>query len=33
MAQIAALILFFYTIWSRVRGIGSRDREARGERF
>ena len=33
MSQIAALILFFATMWSRVRGIGSRDREARGERF
>ena len=32
-AQIAALIVFFYTMWSRVRGIGSRDREAKGERF
>jgi heme/copper-type cytochrome/quinol oxidase subunit 1 len=33
VAQISALIVFFYTMWSRVRGIGSRDREARGERF
>lgn len=32
-AQITALIIFFYTMWSRVRGIGSRDREAKGERF
>jgi heme/copper-type cytochrome/quinol oxidase subunit 1 len=32
-AQIAALVIFFYTMWSRVRGIGSREREARGERF
>jgi heme/copper-type cytochrome/quinol oxidase subunit 1 len=32
-AQIAAIALFFFTMWSRVRGIGSRDREARGERF
>lgn len=33
MAQIAALIIFFFTMWTRVRGIGSREREARGERF
>jgi heme/copper-type cytochrome/quinol oxidase subunit 1 len=33
LSQIAALILFFATMWSRIRGIGSRDREARGERF
>ena len=33
MLQIAALVLFFATMWSRIRGIGSRDREARGERF
>lgn len=33
MTQIAALVIFFYTMWSRVRGIGSREREARGERF
>jgi heme/copper-type cytochrome/quinol oxidase subunit 1 len=33
VVQISALIVFFYTMWSRVRGIGSRDREARGERF
>jgi hypothetical protein len=32
-AQIAALVIFFYTMWLRVRGIGSREREARGERF
>lgn len=33
MLQIAGLALFFFTMWSRIRGVGSRDREARGERF
>jgi heme/copper-type cytochrome/quinol oxidase subunit 1 len=32
-AQIAGLLLFFYTMWSRIRGLGSSAREARGERF
>ena len=32
-AQIAGLVVFFYTMWSRVRGIGSAAREAKGERF
>jgi heme/copper-type cytochrome/quinol oxidase subunit 1 len=31
--QIAALALFFFTMWSRIRAVGSRDREAKGERF
>jgi len=26
-------VVFFYTMWSRVRGIGSAAREAKGERF
>jgi uncharacterized protein involved in response to NO len=33
MLQIAALALFFFTMWSRVRGAGSQSREAQGERF
>jgi len=31
--QIAGLSLFFYTVWGRIRSAGSREREARGERF
>ncbi len=31
--QIAAMGLFFYTMWSRIRALGSRAREANGERF
>jgi heme/copper-type cytochrome/quinol oxidase subunit 1 len=31
--QIAGLTVFFLTVWSRIRAVGSRDREARGERF
>ncbi len=31
--QIVAFGLFFYTIWSRIRPVGSQAREARGERF
>jgi heme/copper-type cytochrome/quinol oxidase subunit 1 len=33
LAQVVALFVFFYTMWSRIRGIGSAAREARGERF
>lgn len=33
LAQIAGLAVFFYTMWSRIRGLGSSTREARGERF
>jgi heme/copper-type cytochrome/quinol oxidase subunit 1 len=32
-AQIAGLLLFIYTRWFRIRGLGSSAREARGERF
>jgi heme/copper-type cytochrome/quinol oxidase subunit 1 len=32
-AQAAALLLFFHTIWSRIRPLGSASREAKGERF
>lgn len=32
-AQIGGLLLFFYTMWSRIRPVGSHTREAKGERF
>lgn len=32
-AQIAGILLFFHTIWTRIRPVGSQAREARGERF
>ena len=31
--QVAGLALFFYTMWSRIRPLGSQTREAQGERF
>lgn len=31
--QVAAIILFFFSIWGRIRPIGSHLREAKGERF
>ena len=33
VAQALALVIFFYTMWTRVRSAGSREREAKGERF
>src|SRR3569623_2154039 len=33
LAQIVGLIVFFFTMWFRIRGMGSSAREARGERF
>jgi cbb3-type cytochrome oxidase subunit 1 len=33
LLQVAGLALFFYTMWSRIRGVGSQAREERGERF
>lgn len=33
VAQTAALGVFFYTMWSRIRAVGSAVRESRGERF
>lgn len=33
LAQIAGIGLFFFTMWSRIRPVGSRAREASGERF
>jgi heme/copper-type cytochrome/quinol oxidase subunit 1 len=32
-AQIAGLAVFFYTMWTRIRPVGSRSREAKGEKF
>ena len=32
-AQIGGILLFFYTMWTRIRSAGSRLREASGERF
>jgi len=31
--QVVAMILFFYSIWGRIRAVGSQNREAKGERF
>jgi cbb3-type cytochrome oxidase subunit 1 len=31
--QIGGILLFFYTMWSRIRPLGSQVREAKGERF
>lgn len=33
IAQVAGPLLFFYTMWNRVRPLGSKAREAAGERF
>jgi len=33
LAQIAGLVLFFLTMWSRIRALGSAARERAGERF
>jgi cbb3-type cytochrome oxidase subunit 1 len=33
LAQIAGIGLFFYTMWSRIRPLGSQAREKKGERF
>jgi len=33
LGQVAGIALFFYTMWSRIRPVGSQGREARGERF
>jgi heme/copper-type cytochrome/quinol oxidase subunit 1 len=32
-AQIAGIGVFFYTMWTRIRGLGSAARELKGERF
>lgn len=31
--QVAGLALYFHTMWSRIRAVGSQAREAKGERF
>lgn len=33
LVQIAGIAVFFYTMWTRIRPVGSQGREARGERF
>ena len=33
LAQIAGVAVFFFTMWTRIRPVGSAAREARGERF
>jgi len=33
LAQVVGLAVYFYTMWSRIRPLGSQAREARGERF
>lgn len=31
--QVVSFVLFFYSIWGRIRPLGSQIREARGEKF
>ncbi|MFZ2324783.1 MAG: cbb3-type cytochrome c oxidase subunit I [Ignavibacteriaceae bacterium] len=31
--QVMAMILFFYSMWGRIRAVGSQYREAKGEKF
>lgn len=31
--QVAAILLFFFSMWGRIRPVGSQHREAKGERF
>jgi hypothetical protein len=31
--QVIAMSLFFYSIWGRIRPVGSHIREAKGEKF
>ena len=33
LAQLGGIGLFFHTMWSRIRAVGSQSREASGERF
>jgi len=33
LVQVAGILAFFYTMWSRIRPVGSQTREAQGERF
>ena len=31
--QVLAMVLFFYSMWGRIRAVGSQLREAKGEKF
>jgi hypothetical protein len=31
--QVVGILVFFHTMWSRIRPVGSQAREAQGERF
>lgn len=31
--QVVGMALFFYSIWGRIRAVGSAEREAKGEKF
>jgi hypothetical protein len=33
LGQIVGLLLYFWTMWPRIRPVGSHLREAQGERF
>jgi heme/copper-type cytochrome/quinol oxidase subunit 1 len=33
LLQVAGLLLYFYTMWTRIRAVGSQLRESKGERF
>ena len=33
LLQVSGIALFFFTMWSRIRPLGSQTREAQGERF
>lgn len=33
IVQVIAMILFFYSMWGRIRPVGSQFREAKGEKF
>jgi hypothetical protein len=33
VSQVLALAVFFHTMWSGIRAVGSAAREAKGERF
>ena len=33
LGQIVGILLFFHTMWGRIRAVGSQQRESRGERF
>jgi heme/copper-type cytochrome/quinol oxidase subunit 1 len=33
LGQLAGIVVFFYTMWGRIRPVGSQIREAKGERF